>query len=43
MVLIIMELVGNVSLKPEKSKTNELYINYNILENLSFNSTAYRS
>ena len=36
-------IVGNVSLKPEKSETNELYINYNILENLSFNSTAYRT
>ena len=34
---------GNVNLNPEKSKTNELSVRYNILENLSFNSTAYRS
>ena len=34
---------GNVNLKPEKSETNELSVKYNILENLSFNSTAYRS
>ncbi len=34
---------GNVDLKPEKSTTNELFVNYNILENLSFNSTAYRA
>jgi vitamin B12 transporter len=34
---------GNVNLNPEKSETNELSVKYNILENLSFNSTAYRS
>ena len=34
---------GNVNLKPEKSETNELSVKYNILENLSFNSTAYRT
>jgi outer membrane cobalamin receptor len=34
---------GNVNLNPEKSETNELSIKYNILENLSFNSTAYRA
>ena len=34
---------GNVNLNPEKSETNELSLKYNILENLSFNSTAYRS
>ena len=34
---------GNVNLKPEKSETNELSVKYNILENLSFNSTAYRA
>jgi len=34
---------GNVNLKPEKSETNELSVKYNILENLSFNSAAYRT
>ena len=34
---------GNVNLNPEKSETNELSLKYNILENLSFNSTIYRS
>ena len=34
---------GNVNLNPEKSETNELSVKYNFLENLSFNSTAYRS
>ena len=34
---------GNVNLKPEKSETNELSLKYNITENLSFNSTAYKS
>ena len=34
---------GNVNLKPEKSETNELSVKYNILKNLSFNSTAYRA
>ena len=33
---------GNINLNPEKSETNELSLKYNILENLSFNSTAYR-
>jgi len=34
---------GNVNLKPEKSETNELSVKYNILKNLSLNSTAYRA
>ena len=34
---------GNVSLNPEKSETNELYVKYNILENINFNFTAYRT
>ena len=34
---------GNVNLNPEKSEINELSIKYNILENLSFNSTAYKA
>ena len=34
---------GNTGLNPEKSRTNELSINYKILENLSFQSTAYRA
>ena len=34
---------GNVNLNPEKSETNELSLKYNILENLSFNTTLYRS
>ena len=34
---------GNVNLSPEKSDTNELSLQYNILENLSFSSTAYRA
>ena len=34
---------GNVNLNPEKSETNELSVKYNILENFSFNSTAYRA
>ena len=34
---------GNVNLNPEKSETNEFSIKYNILKNLSFNSTAYRA
>ena len=32
---------GNVNLNPEKSETNEFSVKYNILKNLSFNSTAY--
>ena len=34
---------GNVNLRPEKSKTNELSLKYSIFESLSFNSTAYRA
>ena len=34
---------GNINLSPEKSETNELSLKYNILENLSFNTTLYRS
>ena len=34
---------GNANLNPEKSETNEFSIKYNILKNLSFNSTAYRA
>jgi vitamin B12 transporter len=34
---------GNVNLSPEKSETNELHVKYNILENISFNFTAYRT
>ncbi len=34
---------GNTGLNPEKSRTNELSINYKILENLSFQSTAYKA
>ena len=34
---------GNVNLNPEKSETNELSLQYNIFENLTFNSTAYRA
>ncbi len=34
---------GNVNLNPEKSETNELSLKFNILDNLSFNSTAYRA
>ena len=34
---------GNVNLDSEKSKTNELYLKYNISENLKFSSTAYRT
>ena len=36
-------LGGNTFLKPEKSKTNELYGEYNFSEKLKFTSTAYRS
>ena len=34
---------GNTNLKPEKSKTNELYAEYNFSEKLKFISTAYRT
>ncbi len=34
---------GNDGLDPEKSETNEFSLTYNIFENLSFNSTAYRA
>jgi len=34
---------GNINLKPEKSKTNELYGEYNFSEKLKFSSTAYRT
>ena len=34
---------GNAALKPEKSKTNELYGEYNFSEKLKFTSTAYRA
>ena len=34
---------GNTYLDPEKSETNELSFEYNILENLSFTSSAYRA
>jgi len=34
---------GNTNLNPEKSKTNELYGEYNFSEKLKFTSTAYRA
>ena len=34
---------GNVNLNPEKSKTNEIYGEYNFSEKLKFISTAYRT
>ncbi len=34
---------GSESVDPEKSKTNELYGEYNYSENISFSSTAYRT
>ena len=34
---------GNPNLKPEKSKTNEIYGEYNFSEKLKFTSTAYRA
>ena len=34
---------GTTGLNPEKSETNEFSINYEIFENLSLSSTAYRS
>jgi vitamin B12 transporter len=36
-------IVGNTGLNPEKSETNEFSVKYNIFENLSFKSTAYRA
>ena len=36
-------IAGNVNLMPEKSKTNELSLNYNFSENLSFGSSAFKS
>ncbi len=34
---------GNTALKPEKSKTNELYVEYNFSEKFKITSTAYRA
>ena len=34
---------GNTNLNPEKSKTNELYGEYNFSETIKFTSTAYRA
>jgi vitamin B12 transporter len=34
---------GNIHLKPEKSKTNEISAEYNISKKLKFNSSAYRT
>lgn len=34
---------GTTNLNPEKSKTNEIYGEYNLSENLKFSSTAYRA
>jgi len=34
---------GNPNLNPEKSYTNELFIKYNFLNNLTLSSTAYRA
>ena len=34
---------GSTNINPEKSKTNELYIEYNFLKNLKFSSTAYKT
>lgn len=36
-------LKGNINLKPEKSKTNEIYFEYDFSENLKFSSTGYKS
>ena len=36
-------ITGNVNLKPEKSKTSELSLDYNISEKITFNTTAYKS
>jgi vitamin B12 transporter len=34
---------GNTKLNPEKSETNELYVEYNFSKTIKFTSTAYRS
>ena len=34
---------GDINLKAEKSKTNEIFGSYNLLENLSLKSTVYRT
>lgn len=34
---------GNINLKAEKSKTNEIYASYNFLDNFTLSSTAYRT
>ena len=34
---------GNTSIKPEKSKTNEFTLTYNIFEDIIFKSTAYKT
>ena len=34
---------GNTKLNPEKSKTNELYVQYNFSEKIKFTSTGYRA
>ncbi len=34
---------GNINLKAEKSKTNEIFASYNFLNNLTLSSTAYRT
>ena len=34
---------GNINLKAEKSKTNEIYTSYNFLDNFTLSSTAYRT
>ena len=34
---------GNTSIKPEKSKTNELSLNYEYSEDITFKSTAYKT
>ena len=42
----LYELYGNIGQKninPEKSETNEIFVNYNLTENIKFNSTAYRN
>mgnify|MGYP001166898256 CR=1 FL=1 len=42
----LYELYGNIgqrSINPEKSETNELYGEYNFSENVKFSSTAYRT
>ena len=34
---------GNINLNPERSETNELYLEYTISEKLKFTTTGYRS